>query len=179
MTDRTADAFDEVAALLSYPRASLDLRVDRCLATFDRSDDALVSLQRFDRKIGEMSLAELQEHYTAIFDMDPACTLDLGWHLFGDTRERGGFLVVLRDALNRKGVSEADGLPDHLSHVLSLLAREEPDRASELAALIAPAVAAVRGGLEERRSVYADLLKGVESLIARFNAERRTEVTTT
>jgi nitrate reductase delta subunit len=152
--------------------------VRRCLSALDPADDAAAALQRFAQQTDALSLTDLQEQYTAVFDLNPACTLDLGWHLFGETRERGGFLVVLRADLERVGVPEVTELPDHLSHVLSLLGREEPGRAAVLAALVAPAVAAVRAALEERGSVYADLLAAVDSLVARRGAGAMTEAVT-
>ena len=97
---------------------------------------------------------------------------------FGETRERGGFLAVLRADLERVGIPESIELPDHLSHVLALLGREEPGRAAILAALVAPAVAAVRAALEERETVYADLLAAVDSLVARRGAGAMTEAVT-
>lgn len=178
MTGFTVDVLDTVAELLSYPHGPLDARVGRCLAALDPADEAAAALQRFEQHVTGMSLAELQEHYTAVFDCNPACTLDLGWHLFGDTRERGGFLVVLRNDLERVGLPEVSELPDHLSHVLALLGREEPGRRAALVTLVAPAVAAVRGALEDRRSVYADLLTAIESLVARCGAECKAEATT-
>jgi nitrate reductase delta subunit len=178
VTGVTADHLDACAGLLCYPRGPLGARVRTCLAALDPADDAIAPLQRFERQVDGMPVVELQEHYTALFDLNPACTLDLGWHLFGDTRERGGFLLALREDLERVGVPESAGLPDHLSHVLALLGREEPDRAAALAALVAPAVAVVRGALEDRRSVYADLLIAVDSFLARIAAGCMTESTT-
>ena len=178
MTGCPEDLLDTLAGLLRYPHGPLDVPAGRCLAALDPADEAVAALQRFERQVGGMPVADLQEHYTAVFDLNPACTLDLGWHLFGETRERGGFLVTLRDDLERVGVPEVSELPDHLSHVLALLGREEPGRAAALAALVAPAVASVRRVLEDRRSVYADLLTAIDSLVTRLGAGRVTESTT-
>jgi len=167
MTGCTPSVLDPLVDLLQYPRGPLHALVERCLSALDPADDAAAALRRFEQRTDGLSLTDLQERYTAVFDLNPACTLDLGWHLFGETRERGGFLVVLRADLERVGVPEVTELPDHLFHVLALLGREEPDRAAVLAALVAPAVAGVRAALEARGSVYADLLAAVDSLVAR------------
>lgn len=167
-----------LADLLLYPRGPLHARIERCLAALDPGDEAAAALRRFKQRIDGLSLTDLQEQYTAVFDMNPASTLDLGWHLFGETRERGGFLVVLRADLERVGVPEVTELPDHLFHVLMLLDREEPARAAVLAALVAPAVSAVRAALEERGSVYADLLAAIDSMVLRRAAGAMTEAVT-
>jgi nitrate reductase delta subunit len=172
---QTTNLLDPLADLLSYPCGPLHAQVERCLAALDPADAAAAALQRFEQQTDALSLTDLQEQYTAVFDMNPACTLDLGWHLFGETRDRGGFLAVLRADLERVGVPESIELPDHLFHVLALLGREEPGRAEVLAALVAPAVAAVHAALEERGSVYTDLLAAVDSLVARYGAGARRE----
>ena len=178
MTGNAVEVLGTLAELLAYPSGPLEARVKRCLSALDPADDAAAALRRFEQGVDGLSLTDLQEQYTAVFDLNPACTLDLGWHLFGETRERGGFLAVLRADLERVGVPETTELPDHLFHVLALLGHEERQRAAVLAALVAPAVTGVRAALEERGSVYADLLAAVDSLVARCGAGTMTEAVT-
>ena len=75
-----------------------------------------------------------QELYVQTFEFNPACTLELGWHLFGENYERGEFLVRMRDLLRRHGIAESTELPDHLTHVLALVGRLDHEEAAELAA---------------------------------------------
>lgn len=171
MTGGNIGVLDALADLVRYPHEALDECASRSLAVLDPADPAVAALQRFAQHVAAMPLLELQEHYTAVFDFDPACALEIGWHLFGDSRERGGFLVVLREDLERARVAEISELPDHLSHVLRLLGREESNRAAALAALVTPAVASLRTTLDERRSVYADLFTAIECLVAKLGAD--------
>jgi nitrate reductase delta subunit len=75
----------------------------------------------------------MQELYIQTFEFNPACTLEIGWHLFGENYERGEFLVRMRGELRRHGIAETTELPDHLTHVLRLIKRMEHDEAARLA----------------------------------------------
>jgi nitrate reductase assembly molybdenum cofactor insertion protein NarJ len=88
------------------------------------------------------------------------------WHLVGDAPERGALLSMLRDDLARAGISERGELPDHLAVLLRLMGRGDARAASELAALIAPAIAHVRDELKARDNPYADVLDAVGCMVA-------------
>ena len=103
----------------------------------------------------------IQEEYVDAFDLNPACTLEIGWHLFGDTPERGAFLSILREELKRAGVDEHGNLPDYLPTVLRLIGRQDEESASSLSAIIAPAVERIHEQLKERDSSFADALETV------------------
>lgn len=103
----------------------------------------------------------LQEQYVAAFDLDADCTLDIGWHLFGEAPERGRFLSMVRDELARAGVYERGNLPDHLPTLLRLIARQDEQSASELAALIAPAVTLVLERLGAKGSAFTEPIAAV------------------
>jgi nitrate reductase molybdenum cofactor assembly chaperone len=105
--------------------------------------------------------AAVQEQYVAAFDLDPACSLDVGWHLFGEAPERGAFLASLREDLARAGIYERGNLPDHLPTILRLIAREDEESAAALAAIIAPAVTHLREFLRARGSPFADTIDAV------------------
>jgi nitrate reductase delta subunit len=178
MSAVNVDVLDALAGLVQYPHESPSECANRCLGLLDPADPARSALQRFAQRAAAMPLPALQEHYTAVFDFDPACALDLGWHLFGDSRERGGFLSVLREDLARLNVAETSELPDHVSHVLALLGREEAYRRAALADLVAPAIASLRTLLQERGSVYADLFAAIDSLAGKPATDGMKESTT-
>ena len=121
--------------------------------TWDRLADAL--------EYPENGAPALQEQYVEAFDLDPGCTLEIGWHLFGEAPERGAFLVMLREDLAHAGVYERGHLPDHLPTLLRLIARQDAAAASALAAIIAPAVAAVVERLRARGHPFADAVGAV------------------
>ena len=178
MTPTEVSTFDALAALASYPRDEPGARVRECADALHRTSPAAAEeIERFAYATAETPLDVLQDVYVAAFDFDPDCSLELGWHLFGETFERGEFLATIRDGLARLGIPENEGLPDHLVNVLPMLAREEPARAAALAARIAPAVGHVRQALQHRRNFYVHLLAAIEMAVASLHAGRR-EATT-
>ena len=167
MTAGCPELLDALAALVDYPDGDLQPRARACLADVAAiSPAAAVELARFADAIARPSIGELQEQYTETFDLSPACALDLGWHLFGEAHERGAFMAALREDLRRAGVPETAELPDHLTHVLALVGREQPARAAALAALVAPAIETVHRALGARGSPYVHVLAALREVVA-------------
>ena len=107
-----------------------------------------------------------QELYVQTFEFNPACTLEIGWHLFGENYERGEFLVRMRQQLRRHGIAESTELPDHLTHLLPLIACMEHDEAAQLAGeFILPALAKIRSALQNNpyESVIAGIAEKLEA----------------
>ena len=154
-----------LARLVAYPdeRTLIDARA--MLAPAHAAPGAAAALE-FLEVTAPMTAAELQEEYTAAFDFDPACALDLGWHLFGESRERGAFLAGLREDLKSAGITETHELPDHLTHVLALLGRDDYARGRQLSDLVMPAVGAIERALTRRGSPYAHVLAAVYAELA-------------
>jgi nitrate reductase gamma subunit len=103
--------YDDLARLFEYPEESY---VQRCR-------DA--GLNEFADEMTKLTVSGIQELFISTFDWNPATTLDLGWHFYGEQYERGEFLVRMREELRRYGVAESTELPDHLTHTLRLLGR--------------------------------------------------------
>jgi nitrate reductase molybdenum cofactor assembly chaperone NarJ/NarW len=159
MVDRTL--WDSLAALIAYPKAMPTERLTACIDACAVDPDLAGALDRFRSVIAGMSLTSLQECYSEVFDFGPDCTLDVGWHLFGESRERGMFLASLVDDLEKAGVMRSMELPDHLTHVLMLIGRARTGQAAALARLVEPAVEKIQRALHDRRSEYAALLEAI------------------
>lgn len=137
MTTRR-EQFAALAALFTYPDDDYFHAVENATASASRSAPAVVE---FEREFSQMPLSSVQELYTSTFDLQPSCSLDLGWHLFGEEYERGALLARMRGLLRVYGIEESNELPDHLSHALLLLSRMEPPEAADFAgAIVAPAL---------------------------------------
>ena len=159
MTDapRLADC---LAPLFEYPGASYRATVAECRAAIEQMlPSAAADLERFANATERISIEALQELYVATFDLNPRCTLDLGWHLHGEAYERGALLAMLREDMQHAGVSEGGELPDHLTSLLKLLARVTAARRVELAPLLEPALSVLQTSLDACHSPYADLMK--------------------
>lgn len=159
--------FDAIAGILCYPDGGYRDRVTTCAAAVEgSSEDAAVLLSTFAAEVACLSREESEELYTRTFDLDPACTLDLGWHLFGEAYERGRFLVSLRGLLREHGVVETGELPDHLSHVLQLLPRMALEDAAGLATeAVGPALATMSKALESTANPYRHVLAAARTLV--------------
>jgi nitrate reductase delta subunit len=149
-----------LARLIEYPDERMHDDACAMLAAVHASAGA-EAVREFVKVASGIPLATLEEEYTAAFDFDPACTLDLGWHLFKETRDRGALLARLREDMRRACVPETHQLPDHLTQVLGLIAREPEERAAPLAELVKPAVGSIQRALMTRGSPYAHLLAAV------------------
>jgi nitrate reductase delta subunit len=115
-----------------------------------------------------------QELYVQTFEFNPACTLEIGWHLFGENYERGEFLVRMREQLRRHRIAESTELPDHLTHLLPLIACMEHGEAAQFVGeFILPALTKIRSAIHD--NAYELVIAGIaEKLESDFpDAPRR------
>lgn len=120
--------YDALARLLDYPAAppSPELAGACGLAP----EPVRAELEAFLREAAALPEGTLQERYIQAFDLNPACCLDIGWHLFGEEYARGEFLVHLKTEQRRHDLAESSELPDHLTRVLPLVARMDAREAA-------------------------------------------------
>lgn len=150
----TATKYDLLSELFDYPG---DSYVPQCRQA---------GLLEFAEEMGAFSPSRIQELFIATFDWDPATTLDIGWHLFGEDYARGEFLVRMRGELRRYGIPESTELPDHLTHVLTLLGRMDAQTAETFAReYVAPSVAKLLAALEQRKSPFVSLVRAVHEAL--------------
>ena len=159
-----AAVFERIGRLLTYPGADY---WDRCHASFPFGDSEADSLLlRFAGQMQSLPLERVQELYTHTFDLNPVCSLEVGWQLYGEEYARGSFLVAMREQLRRHRIPESSELPDHLSHALALLDRMEPEEAREFTeAFLMPAMKKMLAALEEKNNPYRDLLLAIAKLL--------------
>ena len=159
--------FHLLASLLRYPEQGCEFDMERYCELFG-TECAGVSdpLRDFFEQIRPLTVEDLQVLYTSTFDLNPVCSLEVGWHLFGENYERGEFLVKMRGELREHGIEESTELPDHLAHALELLARMEPQGATDFATLcIVPALGKMRKAMEDKSNPYECVLLAIEGLL--------------
>jgi len=150
---------DQLAPLFQYPGDGYCAQAARCAETLGAPE-----LHEFARLVAPLRTEELQELFIQTFDLNPNCAPDIGWHIFGEQYERGEFLVKLRGEMRRHGLPESAELPDHLTHVLPLVARMEEGEAAEfVASLLLPALDKMIAALEGKNNIFEHLLKGLRS----------------
>ncbi len=168
-----------MGSLLTYPDGGYLDRLENCREQCrQRYPEAARRLSCLATDLGGKSVAALQELYTQTFDLNPVCSLEVGWQLYGEEYARGRFLVAMRDRLREHGIPESTELPDHLTHLLPLLDRMEPNEAQEFAAQFAsPAVKKMLAAFKGKNNPFQELLLAVEALLLVYAQSESTEVT--
>jgi len=157
-----------LAVLLGYPQGDALDRLHEAVCSVEAcGGEAGRAVAAFASEIEGMDRGELEELYTRTFDLDPAASLDVGWHLWGEAYERGRFLVTARGLLREHGIAETGELPDHLGHVLPLLGRMAPGEATVFAnRFVAPALEKMSSALEDTSNPYRHVLAAARALVA-------------
>lgn len=179
-------AYEGLATMLAYPDEGT---CGKCRAWLgDRGDDypeAAVRILGWLTVVEKMQVWELQELYTRTFDLNPCCTLDVGYYLFGEDYQRGAFMAQVRSELDKAGIPCDEDLPDHLPHLLRWLehVRGTEDHVEMVAECLLPVLRkmdeamnappagrqGVRGARQEARrdNPYRGLLQGLAMVLER------------
>lgn len=161
--------YDALAAVLSYPGEDYRDLVERCITNTNRPivpKEARDLLFIFAEQVRQLSTEQVQELFTQTFDLNPLCSLELGWHLFGENYDRGIMLVRMRQELRRHGIPETTELPDHLTCALRLLARMDDAAAEDFAgAIVLPALAKMLAAVKDKRALYENVLAAVRHIV--------------
>lgn len=161
------NSYESLAALFSYPDEEFHLHAEECLRAMDGEPaEAAAQLREFCAATQGLTTEELQELFTRTFDLNPMCTLEIGWQLYGEDYQRGEFLVKMRQQLREHDLRESGELPDHLSHALTLLGKLDADDAAGFATrYLLPAIDKMRGAWRENRNAFAALLESAFALL--------------
>jgi nitrate reductase delta subunit len=154
--------------MFEYPRrGDYGALLTRCIDALRHDCPAAIdSLAPLRDHVATMSLEQVQELYTRTFDINPVCTLEIGWHIYGEDYARGALLVKLREQLRRMNIPESCELPDHLTHVLLLIGRMTGEDADELAArYLLPGLDKMLEGLVDGEHAYRALIETVSKVV--------------
>jgi nitrate reductase molybdenum cofactor assembly chaperone len=160
--------YDLLARLLDYPEAGgYADAVARCVDVLeDGYAEAAAQLRRLHDHVRPLGDGEIQELYTRTFDINAVCTLEIGWHIYGEDYARGALLVKMRQRLREMNLPESQELPDHLTHVLALLGRLAGEEADEVAAhYVIPALQKMLAGMQDKDVPYLALLQAVMAVV--------------
>lgn len=156
-----ARSLGTISRLLSYPDAHYISLVELLYVLLQTElPDAAREAAAFGRCVEQCSEYALEEAYTRTFDVNPACALEIGWHLFGEDYMRGQFLVRMRGELAKHEIAESSELPDHLTHVLALVASMPYEESHRLLhACVFPALHKMQSALDKSDSPYRHLIR--------------------
>ena len=126
--------FDALAYFLEYPGPEAQPYRESMVRLLQKTDPEMLSrLQPFLEGLEELSITDREELYTRTFDINPTCSLEVGWQIYGETYDRGGFLVKMNAELRKYDIPPTLELSDHLPQMLRLFGRATPKRARDLA----------------------------------------------
>ncbi len=124
------DLLEQFASLLEYPQPALGEMARAC----ERSaagTEAARGLAEFRRFVERTPPAQVEELYTAAFDLGADRCPYVGYHLFGDGYARSAFLRELRARFRQRGLDTGSELPDHLSCLLRFASACGPGQEQE------------------------------------------------
>jgi len=169
---------EALSRILEYPGPDYHEKIAACRATLERfRPEAAKQVAQFEEAVRDLSLEQLQELFTRTFDLNPVCSLEVGWQLYGEEYTRGTFLVTMRRRLRDCGIPEKAELPDHLIHVLPLLERMDSGEASLFCAeFLGPAVRKMLASIEGKGNPYEAVMRSVQMLVEAWRSRSLAEV---
>lgn len=121
--DLTGDILRLFADLLDYPTPAIAEQAGECARLLGESQpDGAILLDDFIRSLDQRLPQQIEELYTAVFDLQPVCYPYVGYHLFGESYKRGAFMARLNEQYHQHGYSSGKELPDHAPVILRFLA---------------------------------------------------------
>ncbi|HEU5352564.1 MAG TPA: molecular chaperone TorD family protein [Terracidiphilus sp.] len=158
--------YSAFAVIVDYPKAPIAGLLDDCIAELAlEAPDAQAHLLDFQAVVAQQSLSQLQEVYTAAFDLRPDCTPNLGYHLFGDDARRGVFLAELKGRMEAHGMALGVELPDHISFILNYLDVAQEERSAVIEDCLLPAVTQMIEVLKDSCNPYEHALRALLKLL--------------
>lgn len=134
--NRYLSYLSRLAQLLEYPRdeeAFLNIIGALNKEFIDSSDEFKKDFDRFVNLTKDIPIHELEEKYTATFDLNPVCSLYISVHLFGeDDYRRGKLMAGLKDAYQKRNFQPENDLPDYLPTILRYLTYADETERNQL-----------------------------------------------
>jgi nitrate reductase delta subunit len=149
-----------LADMLDYPGDGFHSMCDTLSADLAGSAGGAAA-DEFRAAVAGLPLERLQEIYAATFDLNPACCLYAGYHLFGDSYKRGALMAKLNAEYCSRGYDPGNELPDHLTVLLRFLADLDDAglRSELLEELVLPALDRIVKSFAGTSNIYARLAK--------------------
>ncbi len=168
--------FVHFASLVSYPGIRIREDAEALVSALSEQPDDVDRLRQFSEFVCNSEHTDIEELFSRTFDLNAACCLEIGWHLYGEDYRRGEFLVRMRQSLAEENLPETVELPDHLSHCLLFLTRLELQDAYEFTkSYLLPAIAKILTGFDKKQeNPYRNIIEVLQTVLKR-NYEIRDE----
>ncbi len=160
------------SSLLSYPGDGAAAQTAWCIDEINRADpERREDLEAMREYSGSHDDSDLEETFVRTFENNAERALELGWHLYGESYSRGSFMVRIRQLLRDNGIEESVQLPDHLTHILSLLSVVDDDSAGQLAKdVLLPALTKIEAGFSQPGNPYHGVIAGLSKHLSLAHA---------
>jgi nitrate reductase delta subunit len=164
---QSQELYDLLCSLVAYPDEDYLKKVRQCIDLLQEEHPGRVEgFRSFASEVEKMSVTDLEEFYTRTFDINPVSALEIGWHIYGEQYERGTFLVKMRELSRTLGVEESSELPDHLTHILTLVGRMDKEDADMfVATYMLPGLKKILAGFSGKDNVYENALKTIRDVL--------------
>lgn len=156
--------------MIAYPSSEFHTQTIQCLALLEKIQPVVADRFRlFAEFTMDKSQSEMEELYIQAFDMSPGTSLDMSWHIFGETYDRGAFLVAMRQLLKEYGIEELGELPDHAINLLQILPHLDDQRGEDIAVrCLVPGLMTVEKSLQDAESPFLPVIACLRELIQRL-----------
>ncbi|WP_229675701.1 nitrate reductase molybdenum cofactor assembly chaperone [Hoyosella rhizosphaerae] len=178
-TDRQRRLIWRICALvLDYPHPrTLVMLPDLVEASHELPTPVGDQLRKFCDHATHADPLVLAQHYVETFDLRRRSSLHLTYYAYGDTRKRGGALLMMKQAYRRAGVvMDEQELPDYLPVVLEFSATTDPLAGGRILARHRAVLELLRLSLHESESPYADILDALCSTLRPLTTTDRAEI---
>lgn len=158
-----------ISYLLQYPDEEFLTQLSSLKAVLAAWPDAAVrrGLEPFIQYLAGSEPLQLQEAYTAAFDLTPATSMNLTYHLGGDDEKRGRMLAQLQQIYRQEGYESGDGdLPDYLPLLLEFYSQQPHWIDYGLSRKILATLKPLAARLAEDRNPYAAVFEIVARQLA-------------
>ena len=161
---------DRIASALEYPgkgwktKQQLSEGHVGCTAAERQVNRALGDLAGYLSVKGQ---DKAEERYTILFDLSPVCTLNVGYHLFGDTYARGELLAGLAGEMKKAGLTLDGEIPDFLPALLRLLGQlpDVEDCQVLVTAVLLPGLTKMNEALTSSKDAWSGILRALPDVL--------------
>jgi len=160
-----------ISLLLQYPDESVINHLPLLAQSIQNMPRAMAAekLVQFLSFLKSTPLIRLQEIYTETFDLNPSTCLNLTYHIWGDSDNRGKMLAQLQEIYCQAGYETITGeLPDYLPLILEFLSEHMQTGTLLPLWLCLGAVEKPAGILKDAGNPYSALLETVTAFVREY-----------
>ena len=158
----------QFAELLSYPDGTTKDRALSCQRLLHATKaQGAEPLQHYIDVLESKATEDLEELFTATFDLQPSCYPYVGYQLCGESSKRTFFLMQMRQLYDQYDFDWRSELPDHLSEMLRFIGTIDDQKCRQelINDGLVPALEKIMEKTDDFRQPYQAVLKALHSFL--------------